>query len=94
MIANFTIEWADGTTTISKDFSTSYGDEPLCEAQEELEKFPDRLSAQDIADMVNQIHRVYQSPNGELNLTTDTTWVAQHHGPDGTITLIIAARDQ
>ena len=89
MIATYTIQWAAGTTTTSTDIPTSYGDEPLYDAQQEIGQ---RLTAEVAGDMADQIRRAHRGPTGDVDLTTRTPWVAQHHGPDGTTTLTITAR--
>ena len=84
MQSEILITWSDGRKWTKGDIETSYGDEPLYEAQKALRDYD--ISESVINDLVDQIREKHVR-NGELNLTPGTTWNAAAEG----VTLEITA---
>lgn len=84
MNSRVVIRLPNGKTWVDEDIETSYGDEPLAEAQKALGE--DDISESVISDLVDQIREKHVQ-NGELNLTPGTTWKAASEG----VTLEITA---
>lgn len=84
MQSEILITWSDGRKWTKGDIETSYGDEPLYEAQKALRDYA--ISESVINDLVDQIREKHVR-NGELNLTPGTTWNAAAEG----VTLEITA---
>lgn len=84
MNSKIVITLPNGKTWTKGNIETSYGDEPLYEAQKALQE--DDISESVISDLVDQIREKHVQ-NGELNLTPGTTWKAASEG----VTLEITA---
>lgn len=83
--ATLLLTFPDGTTYEPNEMATSYGDEPLTKALQQLNE----RGMNEVASHLQEQLRTRYGTGSQLNLTPETEWHADH--PDG-YSLVIRAR--